>query len=139
MNDKGSQIHCAKVQVQGVPAFGNIDSGTDITITGSSLFRKVATVALLKKRDFRKADKMPLAYDQQPFSTIKWILTTPLESSPCVPQLQLSSHQSAVAQVRADRCGGGGPVYMEHDPHLEDETGLCTDDALLQPNEESCT
>ena len=66
MNDKGSQIHFAKVQVQGVPAFENIDSGTDTTITGGSLFKKVATVAL-KKSDFRKADKMPLAYDQQPF------------------------------------------------------------------------
>ena len=31
-----------------------------------------------------------------------------------------------------------GPVYREHDPHLEDETGLCTQDALLQHSEEGC-
>ena len=68
MDDGGSQIHCAKVQVQGVPAYGIIDSGADITIIGGSLFRKVATVACLRKKNFKKADKMPRGYDQQPFS-----------------------------------------------------------------------
>lgn len=68
VSDSGSQTHCAKVQVQGVPAFGIIDSGADITIIGGTLFRKVATVARLRKRDFKKADKTPRAYDQQPFS-----------------------------------------------------------------------
>ena len=55
-----------------------------------------------------------------------------------VQSLRLSPRQSAVVQVRVDGCGGGGPVYVEHDPHLEDETGLSTEDALLQPNEEGC-
>ena len=47
VDDGGSQIHCAKVQVQGVPAYGIIDSGADTTIIGGSLLRKVATVACL--------------------------------------------------------------------------------------------
>ena len=68
VSDSGSQTHCAKVQVQGVPAFGIIDSGADITIIGGNLFRKVATVARLKNKDFKKADKTPRAYDQQPFT-----------------------------------------------------------------------
>ena len=47
---------------------GIIDSGADITIVGSKLFRKVATVAWLKKCDFYKPDKSPRTYDQNPFS-----------------------------------------------------------------------
>ena len=199
MDDGGSQIHCAKVQVQGVPAYGIIDSGADITIIGGSLFRKVATVARLKKKNFKKADKMPRGYDQKPFSLDgrmdldisfgELTMRTPvyikmdapdqllLSEGVCrqleiieyhkdvqkwrggrkqaaearvseakvptvrvklVQSLWLSPRQSAVVQVRVDGCGGGGPVYVEHDPHLEDETGLSTEDALLQPNEEGC-
>ena len=65
--DKGSVTQCVKVQVQGVPAYGMIDSGADISIIGGILFKKVATVARLKKHDFKKADKIPRTYDQQPF------------------------------------------------------------------------
>ena len=65
--DKGSVTQCVKVQVQGVPAYGMIDSGADISIIGGILFKKVATVARLKKHDFKKADKIPQTYDQQPF------------------------------------------------------------------------
>ena len=67
ITDKGSITQCVKVQVQGVPAYGLIDSGADITIIGGSLFKKVATVARLRKRDFMKADKVPRTYDQRPF------------------------------------------------------------------------
>ena len=67
VHDKGSQPHCAPVQVQGVPAYGIIDSGADITIIGESLFRKVAAAARLKKRDLQKPDKTPRTYDQKPF------------------------------------------------------------------------
>ena len=67
VSDKGSRSQCARVQIQGVPAFGIIDSGADITIMGGGLFRKVASVAHLKKRDFKKADKTPRTYDQKPF------------------------------------------------------------------------
>ena len=44
------------------------DSGADITIIGGKLFRKVATAARLKKRDFHKPDKTPRTYDQKPFT-----------------------------------------------------------------------
>ena len=67
-DDEGSQMQCAKVQVQGVPAFGIIDSGADITIIGGTLFKRVATAARLMKRDFKKVDKTPRAYDKKPFS-----------------------------------------------------------------------
>ena len=41
-----------------------IDSGADITIMGADLFKKVAAVAHLKKR---QSDKVPYTYDQKPF------------------------------------------------------------------------
>ena len=45
VNDTGSTPpQCAKVLVQGVPAYGIIDSTADITIMGSDLFKKVASV-----------------------------------------------------------------------------------------------
>ena len=56
-----------KVLVQGVPAYGLIDSGADITIIGGLLFKRVATIARLKLRNFKPADKVPRTYDQQPF------------------------------------------------------------------------
>ena len=67
ITDQGSVPQCVRVQVQGVPAYGLIDSGADITIIGGTLFKKVATVAKLRKRDFMKADKVPRTYDQRPF------------------------------------------------------------------------
>ena len=57
-----------KVQVQGVPAFGIIDTRADITVIGGKLFKRVATIARLKKRDLKRADKTLRAYDQKPFS-----------------------------------------------------------------------
>ena len=63
----GSQPYCAKVNVQGVPVDGVVDSGVDITIMGGDLFKRVATVAKLRKKDFRPSDKVPRNYDQQPF------------------------------------------------------------------------
>ena len=67
VSDKGSITQCVKVQLQGVPVYGLIDSGADISIIGGSLFKKVATTARLKKRNFRKPDKVPRTYDQKPF------------------------------------------------------------------------
>ena len=43
-------------------------SGADISIIGGSLFKRVATVAKLRKRDFQKADRTPRMYHQKPFS-----------------------------------------------------------------------
>jgi hypothetical protein len=68
VEDKGSHPMCARVSIQGVPAYGIVDSGADITILGSELFKKVAAVAKLKKKDFKPADKTPHNYDRQPFS-----------------------------------------------------------------------
>ncbi len=37
---------------------------------------------------------------------------------------------------QGDTCGGSHPLYMECDPHLEGETGLCVTDSLLLPDEQ---
>ncbi len=66
--DRGSHPYCATVSIQGVPAYGIIDSGADITIIGGSLFKKVATTASLKKRDCKKSDKTPRTYVHEPFT-----------------------------------------------------------------------
>ena len=68
VEDQGSQSHCAQVRIAGVPVYGIVDSGADITIIGGDLFRRVAANARLQKRDFKKADKTPQTYSQQPFS-----------------------------------------------------------------------
>lgn len=49
VQDEGSQPHCTRIQIQGVPAVGIVDSGDDITILGGDLFKKVAAVARLQK------------------------------------------------------------------------------------------
>ena len=67
VKDEGSKTHCARVQVQGVPMYGIIDSGADIMIIGGSLFRKLANIVRLRKRDLKKPDKVPRTYDQKPF------------------------------------------------------------------------
>ena len=48
VRDEGSASRYAPVLVQGVPAYGIVDTAADITIIGGSLFRKVATVAQFK-------------------------------------------------------------------------------------------
>ena len=68
VQDNGSSCQCAKVLVEGVPAEGIIDSGSDITIMGGDLFRKVSAVGRLKGRTFKKVDKVPHTYDRRPFS-----------------------------------------------------------------------
>ena len=65
VSDQGSHSKCLKVQVQGVPAYGIIDSGADFTIMGGKL---VAAAARLEWRDFKKADKTPRTYDRKPFT-----------------------------------------------------------------------
>ena len=65
--DRGSEARSVKVEIQGVPAYGIVDSAADITIMGCKLFRKVASVARLRKKDFKPADKTPCTYSRQPF------------------------------------------------------------------------
>ena len=68
LEDEGSHPMCAKVWIQGVPVYGIVDTGADITSIGGELFKKVAAVARLKKKDLKEADKTPRNYDWQPFS-----------------------------------------------------------------------
>ena len=68
VQDEGSKPRCARMLVQGVPAYGIVDTAADITIIGGKLFKKVASVARLKKKNLKPADKIPRAYDQRPFS-----------------------------------------------------------------------
>ena len=67
MFDTGSKPQCVRVVVGGVPMDGIVDSGADITIVGGDMFKRVAAVAKLRKRDFKPPDKTPRNYDQQPF------------------------------------------------------------------------
>ena len=46
---------------------GLVDTGSDITIIGGELFRHVATTARLRKRQFKPPDRLPRAYNHQPF------------------------------------------------------------------------
>lgn len=64
---KETSLKSEKVELQGVPVYGLVDNGADISIIGGSLFRKVATVARLKKRNFKTADRTPRTYDLRPF------------------------------------------------------------------------
>ena len=59
VQDKGSQPQCARVEIQGVPVYGMIDSGADITILGGNLLCKVVTTVKLRKKDLKPADKVP--------------------------------------------------------------------------------
>ena len=65
IQDKGSKPREVLVDIQ---ATGVIDSSADIIIMGAELFKKVASVARLKKSAFKKPDKTPYTYDHQPFS-----------------------------------------------------------------------
>ena len=60
VQDNGSMSQCVKVQLQGVPVYGIIDSGANISIIGGELFWKVAH---LRKEDCKKANKVPWTYE----------------------------------------------------------------------------
>ena len=65
--DSGSCSQLARVDNHGVPADGIVDTAADITIMGGKLFALVASTARLKKRNFRKPDKVPRNYDGREF------------------------------------------------------------------------
>ena len=67
VKDMGSRAQLAKVNIQGVPAEGVVDSGADITIMNGELFKHVAAFAHLKK-NFKRADKTLRTYDMRPFT-----------------------------------------------------------------------
>jgi len=68
LEDKSSHPKCARVGIQGVPAYGIVDTGADITVIGGELFKKVAAVVRLRKKNFKEADKTPRNSDGQTFS-----------------------------------------------------------------------
>ena len=47
---------------------GVVDSGSDITILGGEMFKKVASVARSRKKDFQPPDKTSRNYNQQSFT-----------------------------------------------------------------------
>ena len=57
-----------EVSVQGVLLQGVVDTGSDLTIMGKEAFKKVATVAKLRKWDFHPANKKVYSYDGKPFT-----------------------------------------------------------------------
>ena len=59
VKDGGSCAKGVQVTVQGVPAVGLVDSGSDMSIVSAELFEKVATTAHLRKRDLKPVDKVP--------------------------------------------------------------------------------
>ena len=65
--DSGSRSQLARVDIQGVPADGVVDTAADITIMGRKLFALVAASPRLKKKDFRKPDKVPRSHDRRVF------------------------------------------------------------------------
>ena len=67
VTDRGSHLRRVHVDIAGVPAVGLIDTGADISIMGPELFKKVAAVAGLKKRQLKPADKLPHTYDRRTF------------------------------------------------------------------------
>ena len=58
----GSGSRCVKVDVQGVPVYGLIDTGSDITIIGGTMLKKVAAAARLHKKNFKSVDKVTYTY-----------------------------------------------------------------------------
>ena len=68
IKDQGRKPQGARVLIRGVAAWGVVDSGADITIIGKELFKQVASVCKLKRRDFKKPDRIPKTYDQTTFT-----------------------------------------------------------------------
>jgi hypothetical protein len=60
VTDSGSRTQLARVDVQGVPADGVVDTAADITIMGGKLFALVASSARLRKKNFKPPDKTPM-------------------------------------------------------------------------------
>ena len=125
ITDKGSASQCIDVQVQGVPAVGIVDTAADITIMGGKLFKKVASVARLRKKDFKDADKVPHGYDQRPFrlngrmdlditfgeKTMKTAVYIKMDA---VDQLLLSDRQLGIISYHdgVKRCKQGAAAYQ---------------------------
>ena len=67
VTDRGSRLQLARVEDQGVPADGVVDTAADITIMGGKLFALVASSARLRKKDFKTPDRVPRTYGRKVF------------------------------------------------------------------------
>ena len=59
VSDKDSRPQYVNIQVQGFLTSGVIDMDADIIVMGGELFKKVAATARLRKKDFKKSDRVP--------------------------------------------------------------------------------
>ena len=67
VSDEGSCPWFARVKIEGVTIEGIIDSGADISIMGGELLKRVGAIVRLRKKNFKRADKVLRTYDQKPF------------------------------------------------------------------------
>eukprot|EP00731_Ephydatia_muelleri_P026161 Em0018g261a len=116
-----------------VPCFGIVDSGADISIMGSKLFKQVTAVARLHKRDFQRPDKTPRGYDRKPFhidSKVNLdicfqdkVMNTPVYVKMDAPEqlLLLEVFQKFMQRVISDLNPPEGPDFM----------GVYVDDLLI--------
>ena len=68
ITDRGSRPRRVRVFLEGVPATGVVDSGSDLTIMGKGLLERVAAAAKLTKGRLKNIDKVPKTYDGRPFT-----------------------------------------------------------------------
>ena len=68
IQDRGSRPRRVRVGIQGVPTTGVVDSGSDITIMGKDLLKRVAAVARLGRSKLKRADRIPRTYNGLPFT-----------------------------------------------------------------------
>ena len=65
--DTGSCCLLTHVNILSVLVYGVVDTAADITIMSGKLIATVAAAARLKKKDFRKPDKVPRTYERKVF------------------------------------------------------------------------
>ena len=63
-----SGTRCVEVIIEGVPATGLIDTGSDITIIRGDLFYQIVTEAHLKVQSLKATQQKACTYDQKPIS-----------------------------------------------------------------------
>ena len=67
VSDQGSCPQTVRVVIAGVPVEGVVDTAADITIIGAEVFKRIASVAKLRRRHLKPVDKTPHTYDRKTF------------------------------------------------------------------------
>ena len=67
VSDQGSCPQMVRVVIAGVPVEGVVDTAADITIIGAEVFKRIASVAKLRRRHLKPVDKTPHTYDRNTF------------------------------------------------------------------------